>query len=242
MKSPAVTFWTLGFEAFPNSLTFPAEGDTKYTGFLYSPEDITGWEITSKPSWCNITMEGFKSFAVTVDASTETRSGTITAIAHSNALGTLTENISVTQLGENSWEWDGTSWLFTGMVTINDYEDGQYYGSGEYECTLTVNSVANNDILINFIVGNSGEQDITWQDVILWYSSSDYSENCVIDENGNLVYTATLNVEGGSIPVCQVTIVRASSTTATADFYSVILGGDGGFTLSGLLQGTLTNP
>lgn len=99
--SPGVTFWTLGFEAFPNSLTFPAEGDTKYVGLSYSHEDITSWDITSKPSWCNTAIDDLGLLAVTVGASTETRSGTITITAHSDALGTISESIEVTQLGES---------------------------------------------------------------------------------------------------------------------------------------------
>ena len=118
--SPGVSFWTLGFEAFPNALTFSAEGDTKYVGLCYSHEDITGWDITSKPSWCSTTIDDLGLLAITVGATKETRSGTIVIKAHSNALGNLTENIELTQLGENGW--DGTAWMFTGVVTTNDFE------------------------------------------------------------------------------------------------------------------------
>ena len=146
MKSPAVTFWTLGFEVFPNSLTFPAEGDTKNVALSYSHEDITSWEITSKPSWCTTSIDYLGLLAVTVDASTETRNGTITVTAHSNALGTLTESISVTQLGSNpsgfftGTPFDNTSWnvpvsyetTTTGIRRIGDWHSdpngiGGYY-------------------------------------------------------------------------------------------------------------------
>ena len=97
--SPEVSFWTLGFEAFPSSLTFPAEGDTKYVALSYSHEDITSWNITSKPSWCTTAIDDLGLLTVTVDASTETRSGTITITAHSTALGSITQNVTVTQNG-----------------------------------------------------------------------------------------------------------------------------------------------
>lgn len=97
--SSEVTFWTLGFEAFPTALTFPVEGDTKYVALSYSEEDIVGWDITSKPSWCSTSVDDLGLLAVTVGESTETRSGTITITAHSNALGNLTQDIAVTQLG-----------------------------------------------------------------------------------------------------------------------------------------------
>lgn len=236
--SPGVSFWTLGIDASPTSLTFPVEGDTKYVELSYSKEDITSWDITSKPSWCTITKDNDRTFSVKVGKTTEPRNGTITVTGHSNALGNITENLEVTQLGANGW--DGTSWSFTGLVTEN--YDGHNIGSGELECTLTVNSVSNNDILINYSLEPFIGEDLTWQDFVSWYSSfGSYNENCIIDGNGNLVYTATLSEDGVSIPICQVTFVRTSSTTATADFYLLIIGGDGAVTLTGLLQGTLTN-
>lgn len=126
--SPEVTFWTLGFEAFPNSLTFPSEGDTKYVGFSYSHEDITSWDITNKPSWCTTSIDDLGLLAVTVGASTEARSGTITISAHSNALGNVTENISVTQLGSNP----------TGFFTGTPFDNIVFnMGSGNYQLSTT---------------------------------------------------------------------------------------------------------
>ena len=146
VKSPAVTFWTLGFEAFPTSLTFPAEGDTKYVGLSYSHEDITSWDITSKPSWCYISIDELGLLAVTVGESTETRSGTITITAHSNALGTVTEDITVTQYGSTpsgyftGTPFDNTSWnvpytretITTGVRRVGEWHSnpngiGGYY-------------------------------------------------------------------------------------------------------------------
>lgn len=99
--SPGVTFWTLGFEAFPTSLSFPKEGDTKNVALSYSEQDITHWEVTSKPSWCAVTKDNLGLLAVKVGRTSEARSGTITITAYSNALGSLTEDIAVTQLGES---------------------------------------------------------------------------------------------------------------------------------------------
>ena len=115
--SPEVTFMTLGFEAFPTSLTFPTEGDTKHVGLSYSEEDVTSWEITSKPSWCNVNKVDDRMFTVKVDESSETRSGIIVVTGQSIALGTVTQNIAVTQLGVNGW--DGTHWLFSGTISLD---------------------------------------------------------------------------------------------------------------------------
>jgi hypothetical protein len=224
MLSPGVTFWTLGFETSPISLTFPAEGDTKYVELSYSKEDITDWDITGKPSWCTITKDSDRTFAVTVDASIEARSGTITITAHSNALGNVTENIEVTQLGTNSWE--GTSWVFTGMVTTNDFEGSS--SSNEVGFTLMVNSVPNN---IEFSYAQ-----------ILSSGANGYSDNYVIDGNGKLVYnaSATYSGEWGSNHITsRVTFTRTGSTTATADLQYRETFSNYVATMSGLLQGTL---
>lgn len=123
--------------------------------------------------------------------------------------------------------WDGTSWSFTGILTLND--DG-YTSPVEAACSLRVNSVSNNDIMISF------------SDVMDDLHSQTYSENCVIDGNGNLVYTASSvggysnNVDGN----WQVTFVQTSTTTATAEINSHFNGGY--VRIFGLLQGTLTNP
>ena len=225
MLSPGVTFWTLGFKAFPTSLTFPAEGDTKYVGLSYSHEDISSWDIASKPSWCTTAIDDLGLLSVTVGASTETRSGTITITAHSNALGNLTENIEVTQLGTNSWE--GTSWVFTGMVTTHDIDGSS--SSNEVGFTLMVNSVPNN---IEFSYAQ-----------ILSSAANGYSDNYIIDGNGKLVYnaSATYSGEWGSNRITsRVTFARTSSTTASADFhYQEIVDGHGTITASGVIQGTL---
>lgn len=221
--SPGVTFWTLGFEAFPNSLTFPAEGDTKYFGLSYSHEDITSWNITSKPSWCSITTDDLDLLAVTVGASTEMRSGTITITAHSNALGIVTEDITVTQLSANGW--DDTSWLFTGLITSNPEE----YSMGEVAFTLMVNSVSNNSIEFSFAQAFSSV-------------ANSYSDNYVVNGNGNLVYTATASGPDSHVN-CRVTFVRTGPTTATADFYYKETANQvaENIIMSGILQGTIIN-
>ena len=226
MLSPGVTFWTLGIEAFPNSLTFPAEGDTKYVGLSYSHEDISSWDITSKPSWCNTAIDDLGLLSVTVGASTEARSGTITITAHSNALGNLTENIEVTQLGTNSWE--GTSWVFSGTITTHDYEG--HTTSQEMTLTLMVNSVSNKDIMFS------------WAQALSAAANNGYSDNYVVDGNGNLVYSATAGYSGdwGSNNInSQVTFVRTGSTTATADLHYRESFSNYFITMSGTLQGTL---
>ena len=224
--SPGVTFWTLGFEAFPNSLTFPTEGDTKYVGLCYSHEDISSWDITSKPSWCTTAIDDLGLLAVTVGASTETRSGTITITAHSNALGNVTENIEVTQLGTNNWE--GTSWAFSGTITTHDYEG--HTTSQEMTLTLMVNSVSNKDIMFS------------WAQALSAAANNGYSDNYVVDGNGNLVYSATAGYSGdwGSNNInSQVTFVRTGPTTATADLHYRESFSNYFITMSGTLQGTL---
>lgn len=226
--SPGVTFWTLGFEAFPTSLTFPTEGDTKSVALSYSDEDITSWDITSKPSWCIITKNGDKMFDVKVGKSTEARSGTIIVTAHSNTLGNVTENIEVTQLGANGW--DGTSWVFTGTLTTNDFEG--HSSSEETALTLMINSVSNNDIMFS------------WAQVLSAAANNGYSDHYTIDGNGNLVYSATVGYSGdwGSNDInSQVTFVRTSSTTATANLQYRESFENYVYTISGLLQGSLVN-
>lgn len=224
--SPGVSFWTLGFEAFPNALTFPAEGDTKYVGLCYSHEDITGWDITSKPSWCSTTIDDLGLLAITVGATKETRSGTIAIKAHSNALGNLTENIELTQFGENGW--DGTAWVFTGRITTNDYEG--HTSSEEMTLTLMVNSVSNKDIMFS------------WAQALSAAANNGYSDNYVLNGNGNLVYSATAGYSGewGSNNITsQVTFVRTSAATATADLHYRESFSNYYITMSGSLQGTL---
>ena len=225
--SPGVTFWTLGFEAFPNSLAFPAEGDTKTVGLSYSDEDISSWNITSKPSWCAITKDDDKTFSVKVGKSTKMRSGTITVTAHSNALGTLTEDIAVTQAGSNSW--DGTAWSFVGTVTTHNGVDGSS-SSDEMALTLVVNSVANKNIEFSYAQ-------------VLSSLANGYSDNYVMNGNGNLVYSASAIYSGewGSNQInTQVTFVRTSSTTATANLhYTESVSNAGTITMTGTLQGTL---
>ena len=142
--SPEITFWTLGFEAFPNSLNFPAEGDTKSIALSYSEEDITGWNITSSPSWCSVTKDGDKMLTVTVGETTESRSGTITVTGYSNALGSVTQDIAVTQVGSNpsgffaGTPFNNTQWnvpvtteqILTGTTRISEWHynsNGGYY-------------------------------------------------------------------------------------------------------------------
>ena len=224
--SPGVTFWTLGFEAFPNSLTFPTEGDTKFVGLSYSEEDITRWDITSKPSWCNTTIDDLGLLAVTVGASTEARSGTITITAHSNTLGNVTENIEVTQIGANGW--DGTSWVFSGTITTHDYE-GQTT-SQEMTLTLMVNSVSNKDI------------EFSWAQALSAAANHGYSDNYVLNGNGNLVYSATAGYSGdwgNNNITSQVTFARTGSTTATANLQYRESFSNYFVTMSGVLQGTL---
>lgn len=221
--SPAVTFKTLGFEAFPSSLTFPAEGDTKYVALSYSDEDITSWEITSKPSWCTIIVDDLGLLAVTVGETTEARNGIITITGHSNALGSVIQNITVTQLGKSGW--DGTSWLFSGTVSYTSIQ-----GSGSIpveNSVLVVNSVSNNDV----------EFDLA---TMLFSTFTVNNENYTIDGNGNLVYTANTSLGYYSSVDWQVTFVRIGPTTATANFYAnETFQEESILTYSGVLQGTL---
>lgn len=224
--SPGVTFWTLGFEAFPTSLTFPAEGDTKYVGLSYSHEDIISWDITSKPSWCTTTIDNLGLLAVTVDETKETRSGTITITAHSNALGMLKQDIAVTQGGANGW--DGTAWLFTGSVTTNYPETGTVIEQIAF--TLVVNDVSNNNIEFSFAQALSA-------------IANGYSGNFTVNGNGNLVYTATANGPDTHVN-CQVTFTRTDAATATANLsYRETAHENSSWciTSSGTLQGTLMN-
>ena len=227
--SPAVTFKTLGFEAFPSSLSFPAEGDTKYVGLSYSEEDIIGWDITSKPSWCTINIVDDRMFTVKVDASTETRSGTIVVTGVSQALGNLTENITITQLSSNGW--DGTYWTFNGSLTTNN-SDG-YTNSNEYWFTLEVNSVLHDDI--NLIIEDFG---VHYQEAI------SYNENWRIDGNGNLVYTytGTYNIYSSVDQTGQISFVRTGPTTAIANVYELLSSSDGTWArLTGSCLGELYN-
>lgn len=222
--SPGKTFWTLGFEAFPTSLTFPAEGDTKYVELSYSKEDITSWGITNKPLWCTITKDD-RTFSVKVGKSTKMRSGTITVTAHSNALGTVKQDITVTQGGATGW--NGTAWSFSGTITYNGMT-----GSGTIpveNCNLVVNSVSNNNI----------EFDLA-QKLFSYFTV--YNENYTLEGNGNLIYTATVGINNYTTSNWQVTFVRTSPTTATADVHMEETGqGQLLLTYSGILQGTLTN-
>lgn len=111
--SPSVTFWTLGFEAFPDELNFPRQGDTKYVGFSYSHDDIGGWEVTSCPQWCTYTIDDLGLLAVTAGETEDERSGIITVKANSYALGTVTQNIAVTQEGKGFFTgtpFENTNW------------------------------------------------------------------------------------------------------------------------------------
>lgn len=223
--SPGVPLWTLGFEASPSSLTFPAEGDTQSVDLSYSPEDITRWDITSKPSWCNITKNGDRTFSVKVGKSKEMRSGTITVTGYSNALGNVTWDVTVTQLSANGW--DGTAWLFTGTLTTN-YPDSDPV-TEETALTLVVNSVSNNGIEFSFAQALSAV-------------ANGYSDNYTVDGNGNLVYTATAT-GSDSHANCRVSFVRTGLTTATADFYYKETANQvaESITMFGTLQGTMTN-
>ena len=223
--SPGVTFWTLGFEAFPASLTFPSEGDTKSVALSYSEADITSWNITSKPSWCTITKDGDRMFSVKVCKSTKMRSGTITVTGHSNALGIVIQDITVTQGGTSGW--NGTAWSFSGTITYNGMT-----GSGTIpveNCNLVVNSVSNNDI----------EFDLA-QTLFSYFTV--YNENYTLEGNGNLIYTATVGLDNYTTSNWQITFVRTSPTTATADIHmDETSQGQSILTYSGILQGTLIN-
>ena len=223
--SPGVSFWTLGFEAFPSSLTFPAEGDTKYVGLSYSTEDITSWDITSEPSWCTITKDGDRMFSVKVGKSTKMRSGTITVTGHSNALGIVKQDITVAQGGSDGW--DGTAWLFSGTITYNGLPG---HGTIAVEnIALVVNSVSNNDV--EFALAQA-----------LYSTYTIHYESYSLEENGNLIYTATTRLDNYTTCNWQVTFVRTSPTTATADIrMDETAQGQQILTYSGILQGALTN-
>ena len=220
--SPGVIFKTLGFEAFPTSLTFPTEGDTKIVSLSYLEEDITDWDITSKPSWCIITKDKDRMFSVKVEESSETRSGIIVVTGHSIALGTVTQNIAVTQLGINGW--DGTHWLFSGTITTI-YTNGSST-SNELNDYLVVNSISNNDIYHGFALTLS--------------SMAGYNANYAIDGNGNLLYNATA-ITAHLIHTCKITFVRTGPTTANEVIHYQCSEEDDGFTMSGVLQGTLVD-
>ena len=231
VPSPSVTFWTLGFDAFPTSLEFSAEGDSKPVALLYSESDVTGWDITSKPSWCDITKDSDKMFTVTVDKTTEPRTGSITVTAHSMALGSLTQNITVSQRGAN--DWDGTSWIFSGQLTYNT--QGQT-SVDNYECTLVVNHFANKDIVFSF--AQEGQS----------VYGNGYSDNYSLEGNGNLLYTANgaINMNGVNMHAnSRVTFTRTGPTTATANLYlnetASMQGITTSGTVSGVLHGTLVN-
>lgn len=225
--SPGVTFWTLGFEAFPNSLTFPAEGDTKYVGLSYSKEDITSWNITSKPLWCTITKDDDKTFSVKVGKSTKIRSGTITVTARSNALGTVKQDITVTQGGATGW--NGTAWSFSGTISYNSIAG---HGTIPVEnSTLVVNNVSNDDVEFDLAQMLSSSSFFTV-----------YNESYTLEANGNLIYTATTGLDNHTTSNWQVTFVRTSPTTATADIrMDETSQGQLILTYSGILQGALTN-
>ena len=222
VMSPGVTFKTLGFEAFPTSLTFPTEGDTKSVSLSYPEEDILDWSITSKPSWCNITKDKDRMFSVKVDESSETRSGIIIVTGHSIALGTVTQNITVIQLGINGW--DCTHWLFSGTITTT-YSDGSST-SNEFTDMLSINSISNNDINHSFALALS--------------TMPGYNANYAIDGNGNLIYTATV-MEVHLTHTCKITFVRTGPTTATEIFNYQCSDEEVGYTMSGVLQGTLVD-
>jgi hypothetical protein len=231
VPSPSVTFWTVGFDAFPTSLEFAAEGDSKPVALIYSESDVTGWDITNKPSWCTITKDSDKMFTVTVDKTTEARTGSIIVTAHSMALGSLTQNITVSQRGSN--DWDGTSWIFSGQLTSNT--QGQT-SVDNYECTLVVNSFANKDIVFSY--AQEGQS----------VYGNGYSDNYSLEGNGNLLYTATgaMNMNGVSMHAnSRVTFTRTGPTTATANLYLNETANMQGITTpataSGVLQGTLVN-
>ena len=225
--SPGVTFWTLGFEAFPNSLTFPAEGDTKIVGLSYSDEDITSWNITSKPLWCTITKDDDKTFSVKVGKSTKIRSGTITVTARSNALGTVKQDITVTQGGATGW--NGTAWSFSGTISYNSIAG---HGTIPVEnSTLVVNNVSNDDVEFDLAQMLSSSSFFTV-----------YNESYTLEANGNLIYTATTGLDNHTTSNWQVTFVRTSPTTATADIrMDETSQGQLILTYSGTLQGTLVN-
>lgn len=125
--------------------------------------------------------------------------------------------------------WDGTSWSFTGLVTLNTTIGSEVFDPEtlEMEFTLIVISVSNNDIMFSFA------QALDPNAII--------NENYVIDENGNILYNA--DVTGSDTHGnCQVTFVRTGPTTASADFHYQESGGGLFVTGSGLLQGILTNP
>lgn len=119
----------------------------------------------------------------------------------------------------NTNNWDGTSWTFT---SVSGFE--------ELKCYLTINNVSNNDVLISFV-----------PDVFFEVPEDYINKSYVIDDNGQLVFTATLTMDDGDVWKVQVTFVRTGSNTATANFYEYIPI-DGGATLTGLLQGTMVNP
>lgn len=223
--SPGVSFWTLGFEAFPSSLTFPAEGDTKHVGLSYSEADITSWDITSKPSWCTITKDSDRMFSVKVGKSKKIRSGTITVTGQSNALGAVKQDITVSQGGSDGW--DGTAWSFSGTITYNGIT-----GHGTFpveNITLVVNSVSNNDVGFNLVQA-------------MYSTFTIHYESCMLEENGDLIYTATTRLDNYTTCNWQVTFVRTSPTTATADIrMDETAQGQQILTYSGILQGALTN-
>lgn len=227
VSSPEITFWTLGFEAFPTALDFPATGGAKEVGLSYPDDDITGWNITSKPSWCTVNKTGAKMFSVKVGKATEARSGTITVTAQSKALGSITQSVEVSQQGSNAW--NGTNWRFSGTLTYTAQGVTQ---SQPYECTLQVNSVANQDVVFSF----AQEGQATF--------GNSYSDNYVVNSNGNLVYTATgvMSASGFSFnATSKVIFVRTGSNTATASFQLQETMSGYGITSSatGTLQGTL---
>ena len=172
------------FDLSESSLTFEAKGGSAGV-YVNTNEQITSWSVSGCPSWVRISGKSDNSFYINVEENNEgeDRSGTITVTGITTSGSMIDRTVQVTQYGDLDWQWDNTSWSFSGMCT--SVMDGE-----------NITDVMNFDMYITSV--NDGQISIYGDFGAPQLSST-------VDATGQLViranYNETLNFEDGWIKI-----------------------------------------
>ena len=218
------------FDLSESSLTFEAKGGSAGV-YVNANEQITSWNVSGCPSWVRISERSDNSFYINVEENKEgeDRSGIITVTGVTTSGSMIDRTVQVTQYGNLGWQWDNTSWSFSG--TITETLDGKQ-SSSEYNFDIDIKSVEDGQISFS-IFGSAPQLSSTvdavgrlvvranWQNVIDGWLKVD------------MIITFTFERTGVATSVC-----RMNGSIDSEDLED---GGHISGTVEGYLEGTLKN-
>ena len=200
------------FVISPKEITF--YGKEAHNAILVQASDkVKSWSVKSCPNWLSYETSSMTVWLDTKSsmANRGNQTGTVVIEAVLHEGGKVEQSCAVQWFpDEGNTSWDGTSWIFSGLMTFNDDS------SGDLQMQLVINSVASHSATVTLMATQL---------------SCDISEDDSHKLHGSFGYQGI----SGSF-----TVTRTSETTATCDMTIVMQGdskvGIGTGTLTGTKQ------